>query len=81
MPHYMLSYAEDRFGSKADFEFDAPTASAALTVAHRQRAGRWADLFEDGRHLCTLERQGVGLGDIWKLAGKASYCPPEASNR
>jgi len=61
---YRLKFKADGRGLQRDIEFEAPDASMALAIAHREAADRWAELWRDGRKLCTIRRTGH---DVWEI--------------
>ena len=73
MPTFRLVYEEDRHGVPKWIEFEAPNASGALKFAKGEAQGRWAQLFEEGRFLCRLERIDPDGANIWMVGP----LPPE----
>ena len=61
---YRLKYKDDGRGLQRDIEFEAYDASMALAIAHREAEDRWAELWRDGRKLCTIRRTGH---DVWEI--------------
>ena len=66
METYCLRYREDGVGLPKRVEFEAHDASMALAIAHKEAAGRAAELWVGGRQLCTIRRTGL-RGEIWQI--------------
>ena len=66
METYCLMYADDGVGLAKRVEFEAYDPSTALALAHREAAGRAAELWCGPRKLCTLRRTGL-RGEIWQV--------------
>lgn len=71
---YTLCYEDDRRGLEKRIHFEAATPAVALEIAQGEAGGRWALLLRDGKILCRLEREAVGLSEYWLIAGESS--PP-----
>ena len=66
MDTYSLTFIDDGVGLAKRVEFEAYDASRALTLAHKEAAGRAAELWRGDRKLCTLKRTGL-RGEIWQV--------------
>ena len=66
MDTYSLRFSEDGVGLAKRVEFKAADASMALQVAHKEAAGRAAELWHGPQKLCTLRRTGL-RGEIWQI--------------
>ncbi|QIQ88026.1 MAG: hypothetical protein G9473_00715 [Erythrobacter sp.] len=47
-----------------DIEFQASNAYQALVIAHREGGGRSAELWRDGKRLCTISELA---GSFWEI--------------
>ncbi len=65
---YRLAFVEDRFGAQKYLDFEAAHAGTALEIAAKEARGRIADLYEDGRYLCSLERSDPAGGGLWVVS-------------
>jgi hypothetical protein len=63
---YSLKFTDDGLGLAKLVEFDAYDAGKALDIAHREAAGRAAELWREGEKLCTIRRTGL-RGEIWQV--------------
>jgi hypothetical protein len=61
---YRLKFSDDGRGLQKDVEFEAEDAAEALMIAHKEASNRWAELWRDGRKLCTIQRTEQG---VWEL--------------
>lgn len=66
MDTYSLRFSDDGVGLAKRVEFEALDAGMALRVAHKEAAGRAAELWHGRRKLCTLRRTGL-RGEIWQV--------------
>jgi hypothetical protein len=60
-----MSRYELKLGRKGDQEpqklqFEADDASMALILAHQRASDRSAELWQDGKKLCTIKRELLG---------------------
>lgn len=62
---YRLVFLGDGSGIGNHVEFQAADAAKALIVAQHEATRRSAELWCDGRKLCTIERRGEGF---WRIA-------------
>jgi len=69
MAIYRLKFAEDGIGCEKAVEFHAEDASAALLISQNESPNRTAELWCDGKLLCTIRRDG-GLADFWHVNPK-----------
>lgn len=47
-----------------DVEFEAEDAARALIIAHREARRRSAELWRDGKKLCSIRRQS---SEVWEI--------------
>ncbi len=66
MAHYTLLYREDGTSQPKQFDFLGDDPAHALHLAHREAGGRPAELWRDGRKLCTIRRVGTAP-DYWMI--------------
>lgn len=66
MPNYCLIYSDDGIGPRKLIEFSADEPSRALILAHLEASERSAELWRDGRKLCTIKRVGE-QPDYWMI--------------
>ncbi len=66
MAQYSLTYGDDGIGQPKQIDFLADDPSRALHLAHREANGRPAELWRDGRPLCTIKRVGTAP-DYWMI--------------
>jgi hypothetical protein len=66
MAHYVLNYQDDGIGTDKQIEFRGEDPSRALLFAHEETGGRQAELWRDGKRLCTIRRVG-GSPDYWMI--------------
>jgi hypothetical protein len=66
MAHYLLIYRADGIGADKQIEFHSEDPSRALLFAHRETGERQAELWRDGKRLCTIRRVGEGP-DYWMI--------------
>ena len=71
MAHFILLYRADGIGSDKQIEFHAEDPGRALQFAHAETGGRQAELWRDGRRVCTIRCVGAGP-DYWMIG------PPQA---
>lgn len=74
MPSYSLRFSNDGGGEPLCYDFDAEDAGLALAIAQKEAAERAAQLWSEGRMLCTIRRRGENPS-IW-LIGPGSDHPP-----
>jgi hypothetical protein len=67
MQTYVLKFAADGRGEPQRVVFEAETAAKALEIARCEAPGRAAELWEDGRKLCTIRRDPIGDADVWQV--------------
>lgn len=65
---YRLKFSDDGRGVPKDVEFEAPDAAMALLIAQREASNRSAELWCDGRRLCTIRRSNLG---VWEIGSRA----------
>lgn len=65
MTTFSLHYEDDGLGLEKRVEFEARNAALALSIAHGEAEGRWAELLADGRPVCRLGRSATSAGDFW----------------
>ena len=70
---YRLKFGDDGYGVAKEIEFEAYDAYKALTIAHGEAQGRTAELWRDGRKLCTIQRTGAGA---WRIGPGERPTPP-----
>jgi hypothetical protein len=63
---YRLKFMDDSRGLAKDIEFEASDAAHALIIAHKEASNRSAELWRDGKKVCTIRRIGE---DIWEIGG------------
>lgn len=61
---YRITFLEDGRGSQKDVDFEAQDAATALVIAHKEASNRSAELWCDGRKLCTIKR---AREDFWEI--------------
>lgn len=64
---YSLRFAPSETGKQAapaDIDFHASNAYQALVIAHREGHGRSAELWRDGKKLCTISELA---GSFWEI--------------
>jgi len=61
---YRMKFMEDGRGPQKDVEFEAQDAATALAIAHKEASNRSAELWCDGRKLCTIKRTAE---DYWEI--------------
>jgi hypothetical protein len=66
MRTYRLKFSDDGKGLAKEVEFDAFDAGRALLLAHEQACARWAELWCDGKKLCSLRCSSSGT---WEISG------------
>jgi hypothetical protein len=75
---YCLKFRDDGRGFDKLIEFEAQDPSGALSVAGRENMYRSAELWQDGRRICTLQRIGPD-GSFWQIAWPEN-CPTSGDN-
>jgi hypothetical protein len=60
---YRLKFPEEGLRSAKEIEFDAPDAAEALVIAHSEARRSSAELWRDGKKLCTIRRDG----EVWQI--------------
>lgn len=76
MPNYRIIFAARGDQEAKTIEFDGDDAAEALRIA--QRHERPAQLWEEGRHLCTLHRSGND-GEVWIISNERKVPPAQAT--
>lgn len=71
---YRLKFGDDGFGAAKEIEFEAHDAYKALVIAHGEAQNRTAELWRDGRKLCTIQRSGSG---VWRIGPGEGLTPPD----
>jgi hypothetical protein len=61
---FRLKFAADRRGPQKEVEFAAWDAATALLIAQKEASHRPAELWCDGRRLCTIMRTDYGIWEI-----------------
>jgi hypothetical protein len=61
---FRLKFAADRRAPQKEVEFAAWDAATALLIAQREASHRPAELWCDGRRLCTILRTDYGIWEI-----------------
>jgi len=61
---YLLRFDAGKDSPLADIEFYAGNAYQALIIAHREGSGRSAQLWRDGKKLCTINELA---GSFWEV--------------
>lgn len=64
MTTYALHFVDDEHGLAKRIEFNAASPGEALVVAKHEAANRRAELWHEGRKLCTLRRFSE---EFWQL--------------
>ena len=67
MSHYVLHSWDQRSAAREEIAFDSVSIAGALDKAKKVASGTKADLYEDGRPVCSMEL--VGKTGVW-LIGK-----------
>jgi hypothetical protein len=62
---YRLKFFDNARGLAKDIEFDAHDAAQALIIAHQEARNSSAELWCDGRKVCTIRRIEAGA---WKIS-------------
>jgi hypothetical protein len=70
---YRLKFGDDGYGVAKEIEFEAYDAHKALVIAHGEAQGRTAELWREGRKLCTIQRTGAGS---WRIGPGEGATPP-----
>lgn len=63
---YRLKFDQEGDRLVKDVEFEAADAFEALTIAHQEARRHSAELWRDGRKLCSITRQ---TGELWEVVG------------
>ena len=71
MAHYSLIYRQDGRGPDKRFEFHGEDPVRALQIAHQQACDRAAELWKDGKLVCTIRRIGEHP-DYWMIGPRPS---------
>jgi hypothetical protein len=66
MAHYSLIYRQDGIGSDKRIEFHGEDPCRALQIAHQEACDRPAELWKDGKLVCTIRRVGEAP-DYWMI--------------
>ncbi len=66
MPHYSLIFRGDGAEPRKRIEFQSEDPGRALLLAHRERGERAAELWSDGKRVCTIRKVGV-RPDYWMI--------------
>lgn len=61
---YRLKFLGNKPELQKEIEFEAEDAAGALMIAHREAAEQTAELWCDGRKLCTVRRSRQ---DVWQV--------------
>jgi len=61
---YLLRFDGEKGSPSAEIEFQANNAYQALVIAHREGGGRSAQLWRDGKKLCTINELA---GSFWEI--------------
>jgi hypothetical protein len=61
---YRLKFQDEGERPAKDLEFEAGDAGEALIIAHSEARSRSAELWRDGKKLCTISRKSGGLWEI-----------------
>ena len=65
---YRLKFRDEGERPAKDIEFQASDAHEALIIAHQEARRRPAELWRDGRKLCTIRRrEGSSDGSFWEI--------------
>jgi hypothetical protein len=65
MRQYSLKYTDSKGDGASEALFEAHDLSEALIRAHEIPISWPADVWEDGKRICSLERNPVGTEDFW----------------
>ena len=71
MAHFSLIYRQDGLGPDKRIEFHGEDPSRALQIAHEEACDRAAELWQDGKPLCTIRRVGE-RPDYWMIGPRPS---------
>jgi hypothetical protein len=66
MPHYSLIFRGNDSEPRKRIEFHGEDPSRALLLAHRERDERAAELWSDGKPVCTIRKVGA-RPDYWMI--------------
>lgn len=64
MHTYRLKFSDSMNRRIPDIEFEAEDAFGALTMAHEKARNASAELWQDGRKVCSIRRVG---GELWEV--------------
>lgn len=67
---YCLVVVDDSIGEARIFEFEAPSAQSVIIMAGRHCRGRKAEVFENGRSLCSITNDPTD--GFWLIAPTAA---------
>jgi len=65
--HYHLRFPEYRNEQPKNFEFDAEDVVSALVIAHMEAPKQSAELWTEGRKICTIRRRNVSDADLLNI--------------
>ena len=66
MPRFLLKFLDSPPGETNSLEFSAGDAGIALQVANEDRNCRSAELWSNGRPLCTIRRPDA-QAELWQI--------------
>ena len=61
---YRLKFPDEDGRPAKDIEFHASDSSEALAIAQREARSRFAEMWCDGRKLCTIRRNAAGYWEV-----------------
>lgn len=65
MHQYSLKYMDSAGDSPSAAEFQAHDMSEALIKAHEISSAWPVEVWEDGKRICSIQRNPVGAEDFW----------------
>jgi hypothetical protein len=71
MARFSLVYPANSLEDVKRIDFLGEDPGRALFLAHREASGRPAELWKDGRRVCTIKRVGAAP-DYWMIGPVAS---------